>query len=435
MRVLLLSVAYVLAVPLLQADAVAQDCQGLQLEASLPLAASPGAQGRVAIDQGRVWVSHGDVGLRYTQIAGAWQVDGWISQPSGSGMPPFLAADGGRVVFRNMIYLAGEQISEIGWVSMNGHTCYQNDGAWLGTHFVVFGYDCLNFVVRGTAQSGSGAFLDAPDGPPNTQTPFFMTFAKGDRALIATRQWSGAMPFRVNQYTIGGTDAATVVTGGGPIPDGPSMQAADDIVITPNGVAAALRLSNGGAGGSGVAIWDSVAWSVLPVNPTAELYFNVASVESRLVYSNWGTVFEVVRDKNGLWTSVIRWSSPGRIYDLAGDDGLVAALVEDSTVTAGSRLLLLRLIDQIDCDGNGTSDCEELASGAPDVNQNGVPDNCDCVADISGSGTVDAVDMSALLSSWGSDGQGEFDSDVDNNGVVDAQDLGIVLSGWGPCPN
>jgi len=58
-----------------------------------------------------------------------------------------------------------------------------------------------------------------------------------------------------------------------------------------------------------------------------------------------------------------------------------------------------------------------------------------CPGDISGNNIVDGVDLAALLGTWGTNGQGEFDCDIDNDGLVAASDLAFVLSDWGPCPN
>ena len=58
-----------------------------------------------------------------------------------------------------------------------------------------------------------------------------------------------------------------------------------------------------------------------------------------------------------------------------------------------------------------------------------------CLGDISGNHSVDGVDLAALLGTWGTIGQGEFDCDIDNDGIVGGPDLTIILGGWGPCPN
>jgi alpha-tubulin suppressor-like RCC1 family protein len=56
-----------------------------------------------------------------------------------------------------------------------------------------------------------------------------------------------------------------------------------------------------------------------------------------------------------------------------------------------------------------------------------------CPADVNGSGAVDASDMAALLSAWGTNGAGTFDTDIDNDGIVGPSDLAIMLSAWGTC--
>ncbi len=55
----------------------------------------------------------------------------------------------------------------------------------------------------------------------------------------------------------------------------------------------------------------------------------------------------------------------------------------------------------------------------------------DCAAanplDLNGDGSVDAADLSILLSNWGTSGSG----DVNSDGIVDAGDLATLLGGWG----
>lgn len=53
-----------------------------------------------------------------------------------------------------------------------------------------------------------------------------------------------------------------------------------------------------------------------------------------------------------------------------------------------------------------------------------------CPGDISGDLLVDGVDLTILLSGWGSSGS----SDVNGDGTTDGGDLAILLSGWGSCP-
>ena len=91
-----------------------------------------------------------------------------------------------------------------------------------------------------------------------------------------------------------------------------------------------------------------------------------------------------------------------------------------------------------DCNSDGIVDYGQILSGQiTDANSNGIPDICEigpCPGDISGNHAVDGVDLAALLGTWGTNGQGEFNCDVDHDGIVGGTDLTIILGGWGPCP-
>jgi hypothetical protein len=88
-----------------------------------------------------------------------------------------------------------------------------------------------------------------------------------------------------------------------------------------------------------------------------------------------------------------------------------------------------------DCNNDGIVDYGQILSGqVPDSNSNGVPDTCECFADINHSGAVNGVDLALVLSAWGTNGNGEFQTDISNDGIVNGQDLAFVLGAWGPCP-
>jgi hypothetical protein len=87
-----------------------------------------------------------------------------------------------------------------------------------------------------------------------------------------------------------------------------------------------------------------------------------------------------------------------------------------------------------DCDGNGISDLDELASGsASDFNDNGIPDQCECLADLNGDGSVGGADLAALLGFWGPVSTFPL-ADIDRDGLVGGPDLTVLLGAWGPCP-
>ncbi len=63
------------------------------------------------------------------------------------------------------------------------------------------------------------------------------------------------------------------------------------------------------------------------------------------------------------------------------------------------------------------------------------PSGPPCPADSNGDGMVDGVDLTAVLSGWGScTFGGDCPADFNSDGVVDGLDMSFVLSGWGVCP-
>lgn len=87
-----------------------------------------------------------------------------------------------------------------------------------------------------------------------------------------------------------------------------------------------------------------------------------------------------------------------------------------------------------DCNASGVPDAIELANGTlSDGNGDGIPDDCQCLADLNGNGQVNSQDLSFLLALWGTDGSGPVDADINNDGIVNAGDLAALLAAWGPC--
>ncbi len=87
-----------------------------------------------------------------------------------------------------------------------------------------------------------------------------------------------------------------------------------------------------------------------------------------------------------------------------------------------------------DCNANGMDDAIDLYTGtSPDRNGDGIPDECasPCIADLNGTGVVNAADLALLLGSWGP--CPGCVADLDGNDVVNAADLALLLGNWGPC--
>jgi hypothetical protein len=103
----------------------------------------------------------------------------------------------------------------------------------------------------------------------------------------------------------------------------------------------------------------------------------------------------------------------------------------------------------LDCDDDRVLDLTEILLGAPDIDMNGVPDDCpapcpgDFVSNVNfqppGDGNVDAADLAFLLGEWGPNPGSPADI-VSNvtfqpppDGNVDAADLAFLLGEWGAC--
>jgi hypothetical protein len=119
---------------------------------------------------------------------------------------------------------------------------------------------------------------------------------------------------------------------------------------------------------------------------------------------------------------------------LAGDS-IIAAAPAMTVLTAGYAGQLIAIDRTRDCDQSGVPDGIEVAAGALiDGNQDGVPDACQCLPDLSGDGIVSGSDLALILGFWGTGGSATFDADITNDGIVNAEDLALVLGAWGPCP-
>ncbi len=122
---------------------------------------------------------------------------------------------------------------------------------------------------------------------------------------------------------------------------------------------------------------------------------------------------------NSVLNISIRWPS-GIVQSIAGvaSDQLIR-VVEDDSVFA------------FDCNRNCVDDSVDIADGTSnDVNNNGVPDECECIADIDGDGSVNVVDLLAIIDNWGAS---TSDGDLDGDHFVGIQDLLLLIALWGSC--
>jgi hypothetical protein len=106
-------------------------------------------------------------------------------------------------------------------------------------------------------------------------------------------------------------------------------------------------------------------------------------------------------------------------YMIKNGEDLVITMTASDSVDPGA------------CDGNSwiAVEINYWARGDGDANHNGIPDECECPADLDGDSDVDTADLLILLGAWGTP-----EGDVDFDGDTDTADLLALLAAWGECP-
>ncbi len=118
-----------------------------------------------------------------------------------------------------------------------------------------------------------------------------------------------------------------------------------------------------------------------------------------------------------------------------GQDAFGALYICDASNNLNSEIYKIVPVDfqGPDCNDNGVADACEVRSGeAQDVNGNDIPDECECLPDLDGDGTVGTLDLLILLGAWGPNPG--HPADFDGDGNVGGSDLIELLGNWGPCP-
>ncbi len=95
------------------------------------------------------------------------------------------------------------------------------------------------------------------------------------------------------------------------------------------------------------------------------------------------------------WNSHVGWPQQNKIgdyYHMNSDNG-GASLAYATTFNGEQDVYFLRI--PADCNGNGAPDDEDVAGGAPDCNDNEIPDTCEPTADCNSTGTQDICDIAA----------------------------------------
>jgi hypothetical protein len=66
-----------------------------------------------------------------------------------------------------------------------------------------------------------------------------------------------------------------------------------------------------------------------------------------------------------------------------------------------------------------------------DANVNGIPDACECPADLDGDGEVGFAEILQVIGAWGP--CGSCPEDLNGNGAVDFADILVIIASWGAC--
>ncbi|MCG3123923.1 MAG: hypothetical protein GIKADHBN_02361 [Phycisphaerales bacterium] len=127
-------------------------------------------------------------------------------------------------------------------------------------------------------------------------------------------------------------------------------------------------------------------------------------------------------------TTLVEYNGSGRgsaVAIAAGPDGLYFSdLYKDvdysSPIDPGSSIFRVRHRPAADCNANGTDDrCDINLGTSVDEDGDGVPDECECVADFDGSGFIDTDDFDAFVVAFEAGAAG---ADVNGSGFVDTDD-------------
>ena len=186
-------------------------------------------------------------------------------------------------------------------------------------------------------------------------------------------------------------------------------------------------------------VWELSAWQYVPVDASGgATYFILLSVfEPNNPLPAWATQLRIdpdagviVSEFDGATLPLVTgaWARLVIEIDLQNDQQTIhyegQHLVTKSWsegVSGGGALEIAAL--SLWANGAGYLTCYDDLSLMPA----GDP----CPADVNGDGTVDVLDLLAVLAAWGAPGGPE---DINGDGVVDVQDLLQLLSAWGPCP-
>ena len=105
----------------------------------------------------------------------------------------------------------------------------------------------------------------------------------------------------------------------------------------------------------------------------------------------------------------------------------------DGVLDGDDNCVAIANANQSDCDNDGIGDVCEIATGETDQDLDGRPDACEIAyGDFNLDGLINAVELSIILSSWGSINPPL--GDLNGDGIINAADLAALLARWGSVP-
>jgi hypothetical protein len=176
-------------------------------------------------------------------------------------------------------------------------------------------------------------------------------------------------------------------------------------------------------------VWNDTRHAANPSLPNSTELFYTRSIDG-------GVTWQPEQAIGPAWNPFLGFPSQNKIgdyYDMRSDN--VGASLAYAATYNGEQDVWFKRIGDYDCNGNGVGDLDDIAGGtSSDVNGNGNPDECECLGDMNGDGTINLADLASFLAAFGScTGQPAFNAaaDINADGCVTLNDLAVLLSNFG----
>ena len=277
----------------------------------------------------------------------------------------------------------------------------------------------LDYYVSATSTSAGNPVVNSPTSAP---IAFYSPDTITGTTVVTDETFEGATTGWVATADAGLTSGAWQL--GDPIGStvtGAPAEPSDDHTPTPGVKCFVTQLSTTGQAASAHDVDGGAAYLTSPV-------FTNAGVDVTISYWRWyfcsSTTqldpFETqVSVDGGSWIMVERANGNTTAWQQR------TSLLSDTVNPTGQTFRLRWVISDL-------LTASTLEAGIDDlkISRNECIGATPCPADISGDEVVDGIDLTILLSGWGTAGS----SDVNGDGTTDGSDLATVLGGWGNCP-